>query len=284
MPLNQIKMYPQFFCFVDSEPELKLVGIIKGLLDLDYAPFVDAKNKDNKGWFRENLKHCEHRLYWFNEEGGFTAGIWNENLERPDLLVVFSAGVKVSLADWTLMGYLIQKVHCTSKISVSDEELEMVFKVFEKPSKVTNVVTEKEVVVKLPDSYAFRSAIIGDTAFFEIVKPNVIEPYVTMVEEYEKYPMDQYTNWFKCLSFGVSGYDAAFIHKLYREHHKKDLDLEVEFKKRVERVLKLKDEPRIWRNSLENVMENYSSGGLNGVGDKRKMVGEEIVESVRRIV
>lgn len=261
-------MYPQFFIFVEDEQEFKLVGIIKGLLDLGYAPFVDGQNKNNQNWFRENLKNCEYRLYWIDEDGSFVSGILGDFEDPPDLLVAFSAGLKISDNEWDLMDVLIAKIHCANKEEISDEKMNEVFKVFEKPPKVEAIKKKEEEIVELPKAYSFRSMVVGKTAFFEIVKPNVIEPYVTRVDNYEQFPFDQYTNWFKCLSFGVSGYDAAFIHQLFRTHHgEKVLDLEDEFRKRVERVKCENDEPRIWRNCLENVLEMYRDGNL---GEKRK--------------
>jgi hypothetical protein len=260
-------MYPQFFVFVEGEPELKLVGIIKGLLDLGYAPFVDGQNKSNENWFKQNLKNCQYRLYWFDEDGDFEDGLLGDD-DKPDLLVAFSEGLEIGDNEWDLMTSLIKKVHCTNKEEVSDERMNEVFRIFEKPPKVEANKNEEKEVVALPTAYSFRSMVVENKAFFEIVKPNVIEPYVTMVEDYEKFPYDQYTNWFKCFSFGVSVYDAAFINQLFKSHHGDEiLDLEEEFKKRVERVKCEDDEPRIWRNSLENVVEMYQDGNL---GDKRK--------------
>lgn len=260
-------MYPQFFVFIDGEADLKLTAIIKGLWDLGYMPFVDGENKDNNDWFKNNLKTCEYRLYWFEEDGSFIASTEGE---EPDLLVVFSEGLKVTNEEWDLMTNLIRKIHCTSKEQVSDETMEKVLKVFQRPPKVVAENKNENEVVELPKSYAFRSMIVGDTAFYEIVKPNVIEPYVTMVEDYKKYPMDMFTNWFHCFSFGVSGYDAAFLHQLFRNvNGGGELNLEDEFRKRVMRVKSIEDEPRIWRNSLENVIEMYEGVGEGG---KRKRI------------
>ena len=260
-------MYPQFFCFVDKEADPKMSSVIKELWDLGYMPFVDGVHKSNQEWFKSNLKGCDYRLYWFDDEN-FTNGVLGDFEGDPDLLVVFSSGLTVSGYEWELMDTLIEKVYFKSELC--DETLEEIFQIFEKPPRV-EAEKKKEEVVELPKSYSFRSMIVGEDAFYEIVKPNTLEPYVTMVKDYKEYPMDMFTNWFKCLSFGVSGYDAAFIYQLFRNVVGGELDLEDEFRKRVERVVNEDDEPRIWRKKLEEVIDMYQEKGIDGKRKRMEM-------------
>jgi hypothetical protein len=262
-------MYPQFFVFIDKDVTLEQLGLVKGLIDHGYCPFVDNQRGEQKSWFDDNLKTCEHMLYFFDNENIISRRHGALAFTKPDLLVAFSEGIEVSDGDWRKMYELIKSCNCHAK-NVNENLVKEALELFEKPIKAESKQPEKP-AVPLPKAYGYRECFIGSVGFYEIVKPNVEEPYVTMVEDYKNFPMDVFTNWFKCQSFGVSNADAAFIYKLYeRTNSSEKLDLEKEFEKRVQRVVDGGKEPLVWRNTLENVMDIYTSALEMEGASKRK--------------
>lgn len=272
-------MTPQFFVFVENDTHPRHLALIKGLMDFGYYPFVDAKNGDDEAWFDKNLKNCEHRLYYLNE---FTTELKHgeEKFSRPDVLVAFSEGIEVKDVDWFWMGKFMGVLNCLQKQSQEevDEVVKDVWNRFEKPN-VIKAEKKQEDLIKpdLPTAYGFRFASIGDIGFYEIVKPHVEEPYVTMVEDYKSHPMDMYTNFFKSQSWGVSNYDIAFLKQLWIHHGEtEEFNLEKEYEKRIQRVLAGEKEPLVWRNTLENVMDIYSEAVEASGTKKRKKTAIEI--------
>lgn len=269
-------MIPQFFVFVDADSDPKHLAVIKGLLDHGYCPFVDSQKGNNEQWFTDNLRVCQHRLYYLVEDQTFSRSYEAGKFEKPDLLVAFSEGVEVSDEEWGLMNLFIHSLNCLVKTKIGEEDLKKFLDKFEKPLVVKPQQTKVVSNPDLPKSYGFRFASVGSVGFYEIVKPNVEEPYVTMVEDYKSFPMDMYTNFFKCQSWGVSNSDIGFLRKLWYHHGETgELDLEKEYELRVKRVVDGGKEPLVWRNTLENVMEIYTST-LDKVGDKRKRPDIEI--------
>ncbi len=269
-------MIPQFFVFVDGDTDPKHLGVIKGLLDYGYCPFVDSEKGNNQQWFADNLKVAEHRLYYLKDDHTTVMVYGDSDFKRPDILVAFSEGVQVGEENWDLMFKLISSLNCLSKTKIEADILQKAFEVFEKPLKVESKQTKVVSNPDLPKSYGFRFASVGAVGFYEIVKPNVEEPYVTMVEDYKSFPMDMYTNFFKCQSWGVSNSDLGFLRKLWLHHGETgELDLEKEYELRVKRVVDGGKEPLVWRNTLENVMEIYTTA-VENVGEKRKRPDIEI--------
>ena len=274
-------MIPQFFVFVEEDTSPQHLILIKGLLDLGYIPFVDNQKGNNEQWFKDNLKSCPHRLYRFDGED-VTGEIFGESVfQKPDLLVAFSEGVEVSEDDWALMNEFVFSFSVGIKMDSEEEEilLENVENVFKKPKKIEMEQKNKILTnTDLPKSYGFRFASVENVGFYEIVKPNVEEPYVTMVEDYKNFPMDMYTNFFKCTSWGVSNSDIAFMKKLWVHHGEAGyLNLEKEYEKRVQRVLDGGKEPLVWRNTLEHVIEIYHNAkDAKMKGKKREAEGMEI--------
>lgn len=264
-------MIPQFFVFVDSDPTPEQLGLVKGLLDYKFFPFVDGVNGDNLDWFKKNLQTCEYRLYCFRD--GKTNAYKDREMYKPDLLVAYSEGVEVCEYDWELMLKIVQKNYCLNTEKIDEDVLKLALDHFERPVTVEKKQEKKiESEVVLPVAFGFRAAKIDKVSFYEIVKPNVLEPYVTLVEDIETYPMDMYTNWFKSQSFGVYEGDIAFLHKIWEHHGGKGvLNLEKEYEKRVKRCEGGEKEPLVWRSSLEKVMDIYKNArDCSQVGGKRK--------------
>lgn len=270
-------MIPQFFVFVEDDTDPIHLALIKGLFDHDYFPFVDSKNGNNQAWFDQNLKSCPHMIFYLSDQSTRMKKYSSEDeFKKPDLLVAFSEGVLIDSSDWDHMYFLIKSMNCLDQPNKNPSMIEEALKRFEKPLMVKPESVKQE-KIDLPTSYAFRFASVGDVGFYEIIKPNVIEPYVTMVEDYKNHPMDMYTNWFKCTSWGVSNADVSFMYQLWKHHGEEGiLDLEKEYEKRVQRVLDGEKEPLVWRNSLENVIEIYEHAQSNTSTRKRKNVSFEM--------
>lgn len=265
-------MFPQFFVFIDQDEQTpQQLGAIKNLLDLGYTPFVDSVHGNQESWFKTNLVKCDHNLYYFN--GSSVNGEkYDEDkpFTKPDLLVAFSEGINLSLQAWKEMDKLMARINV---LNLHKVDIETALEMFERPVKQTASPPKAEdPPVEYSTAYKYRQSNVGDVKFYEIIKPYVEVPYVTMVEDDESFPFDKFTNWFKCTSFGVANSDVAFIHQLwkYYDGSGEKLDLEKMFEERVQRVLDGGKEPLVWRNTLENVVDIYTSALESAEGGKRK--------------
>lgn len=254
-------MIPTIIVFVATPPTAAQNLAINQLLKMGYGPLVDAKHGEDYDWFLENTK-CPHLLYYFGEGCTVEISDLDYDMEAVDIMIAFNADEELtsenrkSLSRW-LMGI-------DPLFSNLPHELDWVEKPVVAPVvqqiKNTDMLGEEPEIVTYPDCYGFRQFLKEDVAFFEITKPHTDRPFTTYVENYSENGKDLFSNFFISTAWGVAREDVAFLNELWKW---KMLDTGEEFdcdkllRERIERCQSGEPEPRVYRKSLEDVMEIY---------------------------
>ena len=91
-----------------------------------------------------------------------------------------------------------------------------------------------------------------------------------------------FSGFFAASSWGAAIADIQFMNQLWKwKEMPGDFNCEAVVKARVDRVVKGGEkEPRVWRNTLENVVEIVESGTYSGLSNKRR--GSTFLETVKR--
>lgn len=108
-------------------------------------------------------------------------------------------------------------------------------------------------------TFDFKKLEDRDCIFYQLTKPNTDRPYVVLVKNFSKHGHKRlFTSMRLFDSWGASRYDVAFLYQLwtYLEGGGKP-DFEEMLKEHVEAVLYGEEEPKVWRNNLDTVVEDY---------------------------
>jgi|DEB19_MinimDraft_2_1074335.scaffolds.fasta_scaffold04412_1 hypothetical protein len=258
-------MIPTIIVFVSTPCTVNQSTFINRLLKSGYGPLVDSVHQGDNGWLAENTK-CPHILY--NLDENISCGFEETGLDmQMDVLVAFNWEVEISSVQWKEI----------SKWLAGDlQELEWLEKPVVAPVvqqiKNTDLLGEEPELVTYPDCYGFRQFFKDNVGFFEITKPNTDRPFTTYVEKYSENGKDLFSNFFISTAWGVARDDLAFLKELWKWKMMdtgEELDCEKLLKERIERCQNGEPEPRVYRKSLEDVMEIYVKITAM-VGEKRQ--------------
>jgi hypothetical protein len=279
-------MIPTIIVFVDTPASEHQSLVIDQLLKLGYAPLVDAKHGSEYGWFLENT-HCPHRLYRFDWECfTYTVEDLDHDMEKVDLMIAFNEELELSNEQWKdILNWFCSLNPKCEEIEIYDLQF------LEKPTvapnvqiiKNTDLLGEEPEIVNYPDCYGFRQIFKDNIAFYEITKPHTDRPYTTYVEDYQNKVKDLFSNFFISTSWGVAPADINFLKELWKwkmMDTSEEFDCEKLLKERIDRCRNGEPEPRVYRKTLEDVMEMYFTI-KEKVGEKRKVAGGN--SSIKRL-
>lgn len=145
-------------------------------------------------------------------------------------------------------------------------------------------VVEDEPKKDLPLQYSYRQFHHpeSDCLIVEITKPMTDRPYTTLIKEYTKNgDRDVFCNFYACPSWGVADSDTVFLQKLWDSKMKEGVfDCNAEVKEKIRKVESgEEEEPKVWRNTLDKVLDIITATGYKGLGKRR---GSEIVKNVKK--
>jgi len=135
------------------------------------------------------------------------------------------------------------------------------------------------------ESYGYREHICAEQDFLivEIKKPHTDKPYVTVIREYSKNGFrDIFCNFYVCASWGACNEDTAFLQQVWSwKMMTGNFDCNEEVKRKAEKVQQgLAEAPKVWRSSLEKILDIIKDPKYKGLGVKRS--GSPKLEIVKR--
>jgi hypothetical protein len=264
---------------------------IKVFQSLGFVPLIDGKHGKDFQWFEETKG--PNRLFVLNDDDLYLEACEVRHLPeevRVDVMISFNEGEEVSCKDWdTISEWVEYNLKEGQGLNELDEQL---LKILQRPyvaerndRKCTDILGEAYKKEDTSDCYGFSEYLVVErkVKVYEITKPNVDRPYVTIVENYKGDDLDMFSGFFASSSWGVSNADIQFMQQLWKwKMMPGEFNCEKLVKTRVDRVVKEGEaEPRVWRNTLQNVVEivkgwNFEKGTLK----KRK--GDTFLDSVKR--
>lgn len=279
-------MIPTIIVFVDTPTTDTETEMIQNLLKLGYNPLVDAKHGSDYFWFVQNT-NCPHRLFRLEAECfTYTVDDLDHDMEKIDMIIAFNEEVNVDVVQWGKISNWVCGLNPYCE-EVKVHELEFLEKPIVAPLvqtiKNTDLLGEEPEIVNYPDCYGFRQIFKDNVAFYEITKPNTDRPYTTYVEDYQSKVKDLFSNFFICTSWGVAPADINFLNELWKwkmMDTAEKFDCEKLLKDRIDRCRNGEPEPRVYRKTLEDVMEMYFTI-KEKVGQKRKSIGGS--SSIKRL-
>lgn len=267
-------MIPTIIVFVSSPSTLNPGKFIDRLLKLGYGPLVDSVHRSDHGWLLENTK-CPHIFYSLEDDISFH--IEEISILNADVMVAFNNDVKVSQTQWTEISNWLSDLNLGGTVNELAWLEKPVIAPIVQPIKNTDMLGEEPELITYPDCYGFRQFFKEDVAFFEITKPHTDRPFSTYVEKYAENGKDLFSNFFISTAWGVAREDVSFLKELWKWKMLdtgEEFDCEKLLQERIERCRNGEPEPRVYRKSLEDVMEIYTNI-TSLVGEKRRMSNGE---------
>lgn len=145
-------------------------------------------------------------------------------------------------------------------------------------------IVEETKAQPLPEEYRYREFHHegSDCLIVEIIKPYTDKPYTTLIKEYSKKGgRDVFCNFYACPSWGVSDSDTIFLQKVWESKLMVGVfDCNVEVAEKIRKVESgIEEEPKVWRNTLDKVLEIITATGYKGLG---KRAGSEIINTAKK--
>jgi hypothetical protein len=209
--------------------------------DLGYPVYIDFVNRENAQWRQENkdsfFYYCDAKTVWNCDDD-----------DLPDLQITSSDSMESGdvLMEWLedlLDGKLKVYPYCD-------------------PPKTQLVELPKYEIQLGAKEYELETKLINDCMFYQVTKPHVDRPYVTVVRDFSvKGHKRFFTNLFVCSSWGVASKDIQFLKEAWEWLEMKgDMDLDALMKEATEacKYPALETEPEVWRTSLDNVLDIFN--------------------------
>jgi hypothetical protein len=283
---------PTIYIFPTGHNDTKVAQRIKRFQELGFVPLIDAMHGNDVNWFKK-IK-APHRLFVLNDEY-YVEPFTTRDMDTSgvDVMICFNEDEDVSCLVWdTICDWVEYNLNGKRGSELLDEKLleilqvPFVGKVVEDDRKCTDILGEAFVKEEVKDCYGYSEYLIVDKGVkvYEIIKPNVDLPYVTIVENYKdaQDDLDMFSGFFAASSWGVAISDIQFMSQLWKwKMMPGEFNCEEVVKARVDRVVKGGEpEPRVWRNTLQNVIEIVEGGTHMVVGRKRR--GDTFLDTVKK--
>lgn len=240
------------FCHRPSTPEeTELVKLIEKF----YSVFIDSEITPatiHRKYVASNAKffarsHGEWVMYQIDDDVAV--------LEKtpPSLVITFDLETDVSDDEWEVLFTFIKTLEDVDD-AVLEKTLELI-PIAQPNEKLT--VAPLRTVVKQNNEYMFSHFIDEqkDICICEIYKPFTELPYTCVIENYSVVDfVPLFTSLFVCSSWGVAQKDILFLKHLWNHLGMKgEFDLENRLLKAVEECKAGAPEPRVYRETLEQV-------------------------------
>ncbi len=208
---------------------------------LGYPVFVDFVNRKNAQWREDNkdsfFYYCDAKTVWACDED-----------DLPDLQITSNALME---DEEILMLWLEELL---------DGKLEP-YPMCDPPVAQLAELPKYEIQLGAKE-YELETVLVNDCMFYQVIKPHVDRPYVTVVRDFTaKGHRRFFTNLFVCSSWGVCSKDILFLKKVW-EHFEMEgeMDLDALMKEATEacKAPAMESEPQVWRTKLENVLEIFN--------------------------
>ena len=257
---------------------------VEALESRKYAVMADFMHRKDLNWFQ-------------NEVAGvpFMFSRTPDDLSRITLAQVEDWGVEIMICFDEDVELTPEQVQIVEKVFTGlggdiPEDVWLAFEEFvAKPVWITGEIPNSKDSGDEPntcDHYQFRQfhCVEQDCLIAEVKKPHVDRAYVTLIRDYSsKGERDLFCNFYACPSWGVADGDNIFMQKLWESKGMDGVyDCNAEVKSKIDKVeAGLEPEPKVWRSTLEKVLEIVTNVGYKGLG---KRSGNENLDDVKRRV
>jgi hypothetical protein len=254
-----------FFIFTNTPPTFDQQYYVSKFLNYGYQPLVDGIHNSDYNWFVNNFKNS-YRFYNVDENKkvySYTVEDLNPEMYIPVLFaVVYNDDEIVDNERWSQIRKFIEDM-LTDPNSANAEGLNLFT-----PTSVVPILNPIAVNTELSDRYELRYQYIDakDIMIYEIVKPNVDLPYVTLVRNFSTNGHTEFfTNLFVCPSWGIVKEDIGFLKQVWKEFRmRNEFNLEKLMKEATEKCYPqtgkpLQCEPEVYRKSMEQVLHRFKA-------------------------
>lgn len=230
--------------FSDNPKHQRLVDV----LSKANVPFYVDGNNNNESWFKRNagVGRIYHETY----------GILKDWTEKYSDDVVAFVVADLGKDDWAEVDFCLtgneDTRHTLAKFRVETQTVE---------------IEEVEIVQR--ESYGFRTVFVKDrdTMMYEVCKPFTDLTYTTAVHNFsERGHLPFFSSLFTLPSWGLCSGDMDFLSQVW--HH---LEMEGEYniddivKNEIAKCQEGNIEPRVYRNTIEKVLEGFEKRGFIGL-------------------
>jgi len=225
---TQIRIFPPFTA--------QKKDLIKLLRENGYETFVDAEHKENTQWVRQNAVTS----YFFELVEDEVV----ETDELPDIQLVppemDGAEKYIKWFDGLLNGIVID-------VGLPKYEVQVL--------KFPDINIDQG-----PSEYELSLELVNDVMFYEVIKPHVDLPYVTVVHKFETNGhLRFFTNLFVCNSWGICREDVLFLKNAWGWLEMDgEFDLDSLMKDATRACFDGEIEPTVWRKGVKDVLELFN--------------------------
>lgn len=208
---------------------------------LGYPVYMDFVNRESAQWREQNKDsfffYCDAKTIWNCDDD-----------DLPDLQITSSDSMESGevLMEWLedlLDGKLKVYPYCD-------------------PPKAQLIELPKYEMKLGAKEYELETVLVNDCMFYQVTKPHVDRPYVTVVRDFSaKGHKRFFTNLFVCSSWGVASKDIQFLKQVWEWLEMEgEMDLDSLMKEATEacKYPGLETEPEVWRTDLDKVLEIFN--------------------------
>jgi len=238
---------------------------ISFLVKNDFVHYVDSARHKDHVWVNQNCRKGLFRCVYdkvplhlenateisYEEKGVFYVLIVDCVGENPDFYFEVEKFLIACLED-------NEKESCYYK-PILDMHQPREEEVIEKKKEKRTIEDTQDEDFGTGYTFAFQKIEEFDCIFYQITKPNTDRPYVVLVEDFSKHGHKRLFSSMRLFnSWGVSKHDGAFLVKLWEYlGNTVEVDFNDLIEEHVNAVLYGEEEPKVWRNNLSSVIENY---------------------------
>lgn len=255
---------PKIIVFTSNPVEEEETQIIKNFTNYGFLPHVDSVHTESVSWFKHNYASVAHRFYFIHNEKAFqfiADDLVEETPFCPQFSISFPEDEEVGIQDWFhIMQWVDYYITNCGHVRTIDYLHVQAAKDFLEIPIVSTMQAASPTTPTVTNDYQFRMDVDaeGDTAYYEIIKPNTDLPYTSVTHQFSKkehYPF--FSSLFISDSWGVSSADITFLSKIWTHLNMLgDFDADHLYRERVEACHRGEEpEPKVYRRSLEETRE-----------------------------
>lgn len=257
-------MAPFFTVFCDKTSTPQQTEIVK-TLEKYYLCFIDSENK--APIIKKKYAGSNHRFFGKDLDEWIMYEIDIVDIINPSFVLTFDVGEKIKKDQWKLVFDFVKTIFSRSPNQLFIDKIYELVPKTPLAEKIT--IAPKKDVVKQNNEYMFEHYIDKekDLCFCQIEKPFTDKPYTCVIENFSTEDfVPMFTAFYICQSWGVTSKDHVFLAHLWKylemgEKYGK-LDLEKRLIKNIEECKAGKDEPRVYREYIKNVIELFKTKTL----------------------
>lgn len=242
---------------------------IDALIKNDIVHFVDSTRISDTNWMKQNCKKGLYRCFDYRDEYEYLGKDIEEyapelGCEHPGMYVLIVDCKNENPNFYEDILDFIQACFDGEDLSPYMELLDMhpvqKTKAFEKPrEKRTIEDSQSSDIVDSGYSFEFKKLKDLDCILYQLTKPNTDRPYVVLVKNYSKQGHIRLFSSMRMFdSWGTSKHDIPFLHQVWKHlGEEKEPDLDQILEDHVKACLEGEEEPKVWRNTLDIVFQDY---------------------------